>query len=263
MFDERALEGDLAAVHEAHSPDAVVLDAEQDFETLPPAQAEELGLLVDSLEPQSFPGSWLPDDAPELLRRHAGDELTIGKPGDGGVAWTRQTDPPLVFVKPRLEGSPDDFVDFLIAEAFVQLSLGIHEHPLGFFEERYSDLAGAVSGRLDPAETYQLAVALQDAHTGLQTREVFAGWEDEYPTLYDAWFDAGERLEPRLGELNEMLAQGRVSVGDATEFACAAVKHAVEIPSPFGVLDSEVYLTYGSEYAVKWAEKTLGNAEED
>jgi len=256
-FAERDLSPALAAVREAHAPNALVRDADRDFETLPSARAEELGLLVDSLDPVSYPASWLPPDAPEVLVRYASAEFTIGAPGDGGVAWTRQTDPPVIFVKPRLEGSPDAFVDFLVAEALVQVGLDVPEQFLGFFEEHYSDLADAARDHLDPVETYQLAAALYDAYLGLHTRETFATWETDYPGLFDAWVDAGERLEPRLSRLSSDLATESTDFGDAAELACAAVKHGTEPPTPFSALDAPAYREYGADYAVQWAEKTF------
>jgi len=257
MFSERALSADLAAVRDEHAPDAVVLDCERDFETLPAAQAEDLALVTDAFDPGSYPAEWLPADAPELLRRYASDELTVGAPGDGGVAWTRQTEPPVVLVKPRLEGSPGPFVDFLLAEALVEAGLDRPEHFLGFFRERCRDLAAAAEGRLDPTDTYQLAAALYDAYLGHHTRDVFAGWADDHPDLFDAWVDAGERLEPRLADFSTELARGETGFGDAAELACAAVKHGTGPPTPFGALDTDAYREYGADYAVQWAEKTF------
>lgn len=257
MFTERDLGDELAAVRDDHAPDALVLDSARDFETLDPAQAEDLGLLVDSLDPTSYPESWIPADAPDILHQYASGEFTIGAPGDGGVAWTRQTKPPVVLVKPRLEGSPETFVDFLVAEALVQVELDRPEHFLGFFEDRYTDLAVAVEDRLDPVETYQLAAALYDAYLGLWTRGIFADWETAYPGLFDAWVDAGERLEPRLAALPSDLATGSTDFGDAAELSCAAVKHAVEPPTPFGALATDAYREYGADYAVQWAETTF------
>ncbi|WP_436925869.1 DUF7089 family protein [Halosimplex amylolyticum] len=277
MFSERDLSADLVAVRDEHAPGAVVLDCARDFETLPAAQAEDLALLTDSFEPRSYPDEWLPADAPEILRRYASDDLTIGAPGDGGVAWTHQTDPPVVLVKPRLGGSPDPFVDFLVAEALVQVGLDLPEHFLGFFGERYRDLAAAAEGHLDPTGTYQLAAALYDAYLGIHTRQVFADWTGEHPDLFDAWVDAGERLEPRLSALSTDLATGATGFGDAAELACAAVKHTgerssetshsqareagPELPTPFGALGTEAYREYGADYAVEWAEKTFDRLE--
>jgi len=279
MFTDRELTAEVAAVRDAHAPDVLVLDCARDFETLPPAQAEELGLVTESLEPASYPAEWLPDDAPDLLRQYASDEFTVGAPGDGGVAWTHQTTPPVVLVKPRLAGSPDAFVDFLLAEALVEVGLELPEHFLGFFGERYRDLARAVADRLDPVGTYQLAAALYTAYLGLHTREVFAGWDGEQPgqdarpALHDAWVDAGERLEPRLADLPSDLAAGSTDFGDAAELACSAVKHTVgqrstsprsharedgiDLPTPFGALDTAAYREHGADFAVQWAEKTF------
>jgi hypothetical protein len=255
MFDERDLSADLDAMRTAHAPSAIVLDTERDFETLPPAIAESLGLYVESLSPASYPIEWLPADVPEQLRTYASSEFTVGMPGDGGVAWTRQTDPPVILVKPRLQGSPERFVAFLIAEAFVQLDTGMPEQFLPFFEDAYIDLDAAAT--LSPADTYQLAAALCEAHIGLSTREVFTDWADASPPLHDAWVDAGERLAPRVSDLPEALALGRTEFSDAAELACSAIKHGIEIPTPFGALDTDAYREYGPGYAVQWAEKTF------
>ncbi|QCC58835.1 hypothetical protein NP511_10275 [Natrinema thermotolerans] len=259
MFEARALSAAVDAVRESHAPDVRVLDCERDFETLNPARAEDLGLVVDSLEPASYPAAWLPEDAPTLLARYASSELTIGMPGDGSVAWTRQTEPPIVLVKPRVEGSPDAFIDFLIAEALVQLDLGVPEHFIGFFEDSYPALDRAVE--LDPNGTYQVAAALYDGWVGLQTREVFAEWHDDHPGLADAWQDAGTRLEDRVSDLPRAVARGDTDFADATELACAAIKHAIELPAPFAALDTEAYLDHGPEYAIQWAETTFESLE--
>jgi hypothetical protein len=234
-----------------------VVNCQRDFETLPPAQAEDLGLLVDSLDPVSYPTDWLPADAPDVLQKYAGSDFTVGMPGDGGVAWTRQTDPPVVIVKPRLEGSPESFVDFLVATALVEVGLDEPEHFLGFFGERYRDFDDAAGDFLDPVGVYQVAAACYDAFLGLQTRDVFAGWGDEYPDLFDAWLDAGERLEPRLSGLSESMARGQTDFGDAAELACSAIRHAGEIPKPFAALDAEAYRDSGPAYAVEWLSRTV------
>ena len=44
---------------------------------------------------------------------------------------------------------------------------------------------------------------------------------------------------------------------EATEYACSAIKHGLELPTPFGALDTDAYREYGAEYAVTWAEKTV------
>ncbi|NHN60689.1 MULTISPECIES: hypothetical protein [Halorussus] len=255
MFEERSLSGEVAAVREAHAPDALVLDAGSDFETLAPERAEDLGLLVDALDPATYPAEWLPEDAPELLRRYASSDFTVGMPGDGSVAWTRQTEPPVAFVKARVQGSPDDFVDFLVAEALVEIGTDLPEHFLGFFEDRYVDLDAALP--FDGGSVYQIAAALYDAYRGLHTREAFAGWDDERPRLFAAWQDAGERIEPRLEGLPASMARDETDFADAAEFACAAVKHGLELPAPFAALDTEAYRDHGPAYAVKWAEKTF------
>ncbi|WP_256685583.1 DUF7089 family protein [Halococcus qingdaonensis] len=255
MFDRRALSDDLAAVRDEHAPDALVLDTERDFETLDPAVAESLGPLCESLDPVSHPAEWLPANAPEILANYASDSFTIGMPGDGGVAWTTQTVPPTVLVKPRLAGSPEPFIEFLIAETLVEIGLDEPEQFLGFFGEHYRDLDAATS--LAPAGTYQLAAALYDAYLGRATRDVFADWDDDHPDLHAAWVDAGERLVPRLTELPSEIATGETSFAAAAELACSAVKHDLDVPTPFGALDTRAYREYGPDYAVEWAEKTF------
>lgn len=294
MFEHRTLPDDVAAVRDAHAPDALVLSAEQDFETVPPAVAEQLGLVVDSLTPRSYPREWLPADAPDVLERYAGGTFTVGAPGDGGVTWTRQTMPETVIVKPRTNESPDDFVDFLIAEALVQVGLEYHandgdgtaepvpEHFLGFFGEGYPQLADVVP--LDGTSTYQLAAALYEGWLGTHTRSVFANWAGEHPRLYGAWRDAGERLQPRLDGLTRAVARGDTSFSTAAELACAAIKHTrvngkaeadagseasarseagadLALPSPFDALATDVYRTNGAPFAIKWAEKTFAALE--
>jgi hypothetical protein len=255
-FERRSLDGEVAAIRDAYAPDALVLDVGRDFETLPPAVAEDLGLLVDALDPATFPREWLPDDAPEVLVRYAGSDFTIGLPNDGTVVWTRQTVPPTVLVKFRARGTPGPFLDFLLAEAFVQLSLDVPESFLPFFGERYPDLDRAVD--TTPADVYQVAAALYEAWVGLGTREIFGGWADDYPGTHEAWVDTGERLEDRLADLPAEVARGKTSFAAATEYACAAVKHGLDLPTPFSALDTEAYREYGADYAVRWAEKTYG-----
>ncbi|WP_348606804.1 DUF7089 family protein [Halobaculum rarum] len=279
-FERRTLAPPVAAVREAYAPECVVLDAGADFETLPPEAAEELGLLVDALDPAAYPAEWLPDDAPSQLRRYAGSDFTIGMPGDGTVVWTRQTTPQTVIAKKRAEGTPEDFLGFLLAEAFVELSLDVPEHFLPFFGESYRDLAAATP--LGPNETYQLAAALFDAWVGIQTREVFRSWGEDagtdtgtgdtsdiggtgdtnhdtspHPDIHAAWADAGDRLVGRLENLPAEVARGDLSFTAATEYACAAVKHDLDLPAPFSALDTEVYRDHGPSYAVRWAEKTF------
>lgn len=260
MFERRSLSPSVETVRETYAPDARVLDCERDFETLPPAQAEGLGLFVDALEPASYPSEWLPADAPQLLRRYAGTDFTVGMPGDGSVVWTRQTDPPVLIVKPRIQGSPKPFIDFLIAEALVAVGIDIPEHFLGFFESSYRDLDQAVA--LDPNSTYQIGAALYDGWRGLETRERFAEWTETNPDLADAWHDAGSRLEGRVSNLPTALARGETDFADATELACSAIKHAIELPTPFSALDTAAYRDHGPEYAVQWAEKTFEAGDE-
>jgi len=254
MFTERSLSPALDSVRTEHAPDALVLDCAQDFETLPPAQAEELALVTDSLVPLSHPSEWLPPNAPAVLGRYAGGDLTIGLPGDGSVAWTRQTDPPVVLCKPRLEDSPAAFADFLVAEALVEVGLDVPEQFLGFFGDQYPAFAAATEPTLSPVETYQLGAACYDAYLGLQTRDVFAGWDGP---LFDAWLDAGDRLEGRLDSLPGAIARGETSFSDGAELACSAIKHAGEIPPPFDALDTTVYLDHGPAFAVQWADRTV------
>lgn len=261
MFERRELSGELAGVRDEHAPEALVFDVQRDFETLPPAIAENLLAVVDSVEPNSYDTSWVPKNAPETLHRIASGEFTIGAPGDGGVCWTRQTTPPVVFIKPRLAGSPEGFVRFLIAEALVEIGLGRPEHFLGFFETDYRSLGEVVP--LSPNGTYQLAAALFAAHVGLESGDVFAEWRSSFPELHAEWIDAGERLEPRLGGLSRDVALGRTSFTDAAELACSAVKHDVELPKPFDALDTAAYREHGAPFAVKWAEKTFEALDED
>lgn len=260
MFTVRELSPPVEMIREEHAPDTIIVDCERDFETLPPAQAEDLGLLVDALEPTSHPESWLPDDVPALLARYAGSDLTIGMPGDGSIVWTRQTEPPVIIVKARVEGAPDPFLHFLLAEALVELGLDVPEHFISFFEAEYRTLDQVTS--LDANGTYQVAAALYDGWKGLQTREVFAQWRDDHPELADAWQDAGTRLEDRVTGLPQAVARGETDFADATELACAAIKHAIELPAPFAALDTDAYRDHGPEYAIKWAEKTFSALEE-
>jgi hypothetical protein len=271
MFSSWELSLAVERVREARVPDAVVLTAGSDFETLPSAQAEDLGLLVDSLDPLSAPAAWLPGDAPELLQRFAGGEFTVGMPGDGSVAWSRQTSPPVVVVKPRVEGSPDSFVDFLLAEALVELSVEARgaradvdeaspapEHFLSFFGSTYPELDAVTT--LGPNGTYQLANALYEGWLGLHTQDAFAAWldaEDERAALGEAWQDAGSRLESRLADLPREVARGETEFADAAELACSGVKHGVEVPSPFAALATDTYRERGAPFAVRWAERTF------
>jgi len=255
MFDRRDLDDDVAAVRDEHAPDAVVLDVAADFETVPPAAAEDLGLFVDGLAPASYPTEWLPADAPSALVAYAGTDFTVGMPGDGTVVWTRQTTPPAVLVKKRAEGTPEEFRRFLLAEAFVGIGTDAPEHFLPFFGEAYRDLDSAVP--LGPSDVYQIAAALYEAWLGLQTREHFREWEETSPRLFDAWADAGSRLKGRLSTLPQAVARGGTSFPEATEYACSAVKHGLDLPAPFAALDTQAFVEYGPEYGVQWAERTF------
>jgi len=255
MFSERPLPPTLERLHSETVPGGLVLDVERDFESLPPAVAEELGLLVDGLDPATSPAEWLPANAPSQLQAYAGPQFTIGLPGDGTVVRTRQTDPPTVLVKARAEGTPEAFRRFLIAEAFVELDLGVPESFLPFFGELYPELDDALG--LGGAAVYQVAVALHDAWVGLQSRERFRGWEGECDDLHDAWVDAGERLQGRIEGLSGEVARGETDFPAATELACSAVKHGLDLPAPFAALDTMAYEEHGADYAVQWAEETV------
>ena len=286
MFSTRLLDDDLAAVRDRYAPGSPVLDVETDFETLPPAAAEDLGLFADALDPASYPAEWLPEPVPDLLRKRVGPMFTVGLPGDGTVVRTAQTDPPAVLVKRRAEGTPDDFLAFLIAERLVQIGCEpapgavagdvgstagdaprLPETFLPFFGERYRDLdaairrpdpeTGASTTGFGPADAFQVANALFDAWVGLHTRDAFASWSEEYPRLFDAWADAGERLSGRLGDLSAEIARGDTDFPSATEYACSAVKHDLDLPAPYGALDTAAYRDRGAAYAVTWAEKTF------
>ncbi|WP_331235325.1 DUF7089 family protein [Natronorarus salvus] len=255
MFRERGLNDELEAVRAAHAPETLVLDCEADFESLPPEALDELALVTRELHPVSYPTEWLPERTPDPLRRFAGSDLVIGLPEGGSVIWTRQTEPPLCLVKARVQGAPEGFVDFLVANALVEVGLELPESFLGFFGERYTDLVEALA--FSPASSYQVAAALYQGWIGLHTRETFAGWADEFRTLHDEWVDAGERLEPRLDDLSTEVATGETDFAEATEYACGAIRHDLDLPTPFSALDTEAYREYGAEYAVRWAEKTV------
>ena len=290
MFSRRDLDTDLQRVRDRHAPGSPVIDVASDFETIPPAAAEDLGLFVDGLEPISAPPEWLPTDVPDRLRAYAGSAFTVGLPGGGTVIRTTQTDPPAVLVKRRAEGTPDDFLAFLIADRLVQIGIeptpasipssapsstgsdgvpdaGIPETFLPFFGPQYPALDAAVrqpdpeTGEtrtgFGPNDVYQVGAALFDAWLGLYTRSVFASWDEEFPRLYDAWRDAGERLEGRLPELAAEVARGETAFPAATEYACSAVRHGLELPAPFSALETSAYRDRGAPYAVTWAEKTF------
>ncbi len=261
MFRERTLGEELEGVRREYAPETLVLDCEADFESLPLEALDELALVTSSIEPVSYPSEWLPEGTPEPLRRFAGPDLVIGLPEGGSVIWTRQTEPPLCLVKARVQGAPEGFVDFLVANALVEIGLEIPEGFLGFFGERYPDLCETLS--FDPRSSYQIAAALYQGWIGLETRETFAGWAEEFPGLHEEWTDAGERLEPRLEGLPAEVATGETDFAEATEYACGAIRHDLSLPTPFSALDTAAYGEYGSEYAVRWAEKTVRSLGED
>ena len=253
MFDDREVSDEVEAVRDEHAPGAIVLDAASDFETLAPAKLDAIATRVDDIHPHEYDPSWLPAESPELLRRLTTNDLVVGMPGDGSVAWTTQTTPPVLIVKPRVEGSPGEFVDFLVAEALVEAGADLPEHFLGFFQAEYRDFAAAVP--YNPHTTYQLAVALCEAYRGLYTRDVFETWPGTYPALGDAWADAGERLADRVDDLPGAVARGETQFADAAELACAGVKHGIDVPAPFGALDTIAFREHGASFAVRWAEK--------
>lgn len=280
MFTQRTLDDDLSTLRERYAPGSPVLDVAGDFETLPPAAAEDLGLFVDGLDPASYPAEWLPDVVPDALRTYAGSTFTVGLPGAGTVVRTTQTDPPTILVKRRAEGTPDDFLAFLIADRLVQTGIEpasgseLPETFLPFFGSAYPALDAAIRRsettdpdratetlpsrtRFGPNDVYQVAAALFDAWVGLHTREVFTSLEPEFPRLFDAWTDAGNRLEGRLPQLAGEVARGETTFAAATEYACSAVRHGLDLPAPFAALDTTAYRERGAPYAVKWAEKTF------
>ena len=287
MFAPHELDADVAAVRDRHAPDTPVLDVDGSFETLPPATAEDLGLFVDGLDPASSPTEWLPERVPDPLRRYAGPSFTVGLQGAGTVVRTTQTTPQTLLVKPRAKTTPSDFLAFLLADRLVQVGVDpvpkaiagvdgqtpdLPETFLPFFGPRYPDLDAAIRGpeaertgdaRFSPADVFQIAAALFDAWVGLHTRSVFASWEDDLPRLFEAWVDAGDRVEGRLSELSGAVARGETDFASATEYACSAVRHGLELPAPFAALDTAAYRDRGAPYAVKWAEKTFASMRDE
>jgi len=253
MLSERSLSGALAAVRSARTPDAIVLDAERDFETLSPEGLSELREYVEGPTPHPAEADWLPEEAPELLGVLVGPDPVVGMPGDGAVAWTPRTDPPVVIVKGRTEGSPAAFMEFLLAEALVELGVDLPEHFLDFFGSDFPEFVEGLGA--DPATAYQIAVAVCEAYRGHHTRPVFEGWAGEHESLHDAWLDAGDRLDERLDGLAVEVAGGQTAFADAAELACAGVKHGLDVPTPFSPLGSAAFEEYGASFAVKWAEK--------
>ena len=261
MFEQRALSSAVDDVRSEYAPDALVLDSERDFASLQAAQAEGLGLLVDALEPVEYPTSWLPDAVPNQLERYVREEFTIGMPEDGSVVWTRQTDPPIVIVKPRIQGSPASFVDFLLAEAFVELAADVPEHFLGFFEDEYRSFDEAVP--LGPVDTYQIAAAVFGGWVGLHTREVYREWPTERPSLGETWQTAGSTVRKRIDDLPGAVARNETDFAAATELACSGIKHDISLPAPFDALDTAAYRDHGAAYAIRWAGKTFESLSED
>lgn len=261
MFQPYGLRDDLGVLRDDHVPDLQVLECEDEFEAMPSDWLYELALVTEAFEPATVPDEWIPADAPDVLRRLTDEEPAIGLPGDGGVTWTRQTDPALVFVKPRLSGAPPDFRDFLVAEAILQCHLDHPETFLKFFGEEYHALQGAAEG--DPDLAYRLGVSLFEGWQGLRTRGRFRDWAEAYPRLHGAWDDAGARLGGRIEELPALLASGSMKFGAATELACSAIKHDLELPPPFGALDVGAFREHGATYAVRWTEKTIAQLDRD
>ncbi|SNR58375.1 DUF7089 family protein [Halorubrum vacuolatum] len=283
MFSTRALDDDLERIRSTHAPDSPVLDVEADFETLPPAVAEDLGFFVEKLAPATYPADWLPEEVPTLLRRYRGSDFTIGLPGDGTVVRTTQTVPDALLVKRRAEGTPEDFLAFLIADRLVRVGVDPTPSPLvadgipsdrlpesflPFFGPLYRDLDAAIrdpapggssstSVGVGPNGVFQIANALFDAWVGLHTRDTFSEWQGEHPRLFEAWMDAGTRLEGRLDDLPGEVARGETGFASATEYACSAIRHGLDLPAPFSALDTTAYRDRGAPYAVKWAEKTF------
>lgn len=259
MFAEHDLADDVTELRDELVPDGLVLDVDREFETMDPEWGYELALITDSMDPVTYPEEWVPTSAPRALRRLTDGDLTIGQPGDGGVAWTTQTTPPLVFVKPRLEKVPTGFRDFLIAEALLQVALGVPEEPLAFFGEEYRSLQDAAGG--EPKLAYGLAVALTEGWRGLVTRERFRAWETDYPRLHEHWADAGERLADRVADLPRLTANGRLGIADATELACSAIKHGLDLPKPYAALDVEAFREQRAAFAIQWVAQTIASAE--
>lgn len=254
MFTERTLSSDLADLLEDVSPQTQVLDCEQEFETMPADWVYELALITDDIHSLGYPDSWVPDDAPNAAQRTTGANPVIGMPDDGSVAWTRQTDPPFVFVKPRASGLPDEFRDFLIAEAIVEVSRDIPETPVGYFAETYRTVHETVES---PMVAFQLAAALRRGWIGLHTRETFAEWDEPKPRLHAAWADAGDRLVDRVEEIPTLMAEGQLGFADGTELACNAIKHDISLPSPWAAVDVDTFAEHGAPFAVRWIEESI------
>lgn len=259
MFTAHHLTPELEELRDELLPSALVLECEQEFEAMPEDWVYELALITESFDPLSHPEEWIPTDAPPSVGRLADGEPSIGMPGDGGISWTAQTEPPLVFLKPRLQGVPEGFRDFLIAEALLQCSLGLPEEPVGWLGEEYPAFQEAAGGAPDAA--YRLAAALMEGWNGLETRDHFATWESGYPGLHHAWVDAGDRLVERIDSLPRLVANGTLSFVDATELACSAIKHELALPSPYDALDEDAFREHGPAFAIRWTAETVGESD--
>lgn len=257
MFDALSLTEELATLRDDVAPAVRVVETEQEFETMPTEWLFELALITDDLHPLAHPDTWVPAEALPAARRTTERDPTIGMPDDGSVSWTRQTDPSMVFVKPRASGLPETFRDLLIGEALIEVSGDYPETPVCFFQDAYRSVQEAVGS---PTVAFQLAAALRTGWIGRETRDVFQGWESSYPALYDGWVDAGERLEGRVNELSALMAADELSIADATELACNAIKHDIPLPAPFAAIDVDAYTEQGAPFARRWIEETAVDA---
>lgn len=261
MFSEYELGDDLRDLSESHGCDVRVVTAERDFEILPEEGLYEIALITEEISPTPASADWLSAESPSALTRLTKNDIAVGLPGDGGVTWTAQTTPALIIVKPRLTGAPSDFIDFLVAEAILQLARGHPEHLLAFFGDNYRSLERAVNDDTDLA--YRLAVSLFMGWQGLDTRPTFQTWENEYPRLGEAWSSAGDHLEDRVNALPALMADGSLGFGAATELACSALKHDLSLPAPFRALDVTAFRDHGARFAVTWAERTYDEVAAD
>ena len=260
MFTEADLPEELSDLRSSIAPDTLVVTCRREFESLPEDGLYELAMITDRIESHDYDPAWVPDSAPDVVQRVLDGDPTIGLPGDGGLTWTKQTDPPIVLLKPRLDGIPTDFHTYLIAEALLDIALDHPEHPLGFFRDQYSALQAATDD--DSGLTYRLAGALCEAWCGLGRRERIAEWEDTWPTIYAAWVDAGEQLTERVNELPDLLRNGSMGFAGATELACSGIKHDLALPKPFDALDVAAYREHGPAFAVRWTERTVSQIQD-
>ena len=254
MFATRDLSPPVAAWQTEVLPDARVVDCGREFDVLPADLTYELALFTDAVTPVTYPDTWIPGDAPSHLQRYTGSNPVVGRPGQGSVTWTRQYDPPVVIVKPRGRDLPESFLAFVLAEALLVCSLGLPEHPLGFFEGNYQELQDIVG---EPAPTARLAGALFDAWIGLHTRPRYRGWANDHPELLAAWEEAGRLLDDRIANLQDRRTSGSIDFLEATDIACSAIKHGHDLPSPYQALAVDRYRTEGAPYALRWVERTI------